>query len=209
MPKDEVSLDKISFFGTVDRQRSAPNGKILSEYPAWYNEQLIDDLREKISSKERAIAENRVDPRELPTEKENLDQLKKRMSEIERSRPKNMDGKTKDHLAKFYKEMGKEISDLMFDRTSMMKGTADAHIEASRMEKPCINLPDEFAELASKLNVVPTNGKINRNQASRMWKIIGRALEEETNCEILRKDHKHGTYRSDIPLEELMRAKDI
>jgi hypothetical protein len=109
------------------------------------------------------------------------------MEAIEKSQPK-VDEATKDKLNKVRKELGKEISTLLFSRSDMRKGLADARTEAMRVETPMIEVSKDCFEIAKACNVTPVNGKISRTQAEKIWKISGRFLGESSNAESLRRD---------------------
>jgi hypothetical protein len=67
----------------------------------------------------------------------------------------------------------------MFTASDMMRGTADAHVEAERMVKPCVKIQSEYeAGLAKACGMNIENGKVSRNDAARIWKIQGKLLGE-------------------------------
>jgi DNA repair exonuclease SbcCD ATPase subunit len=176
--------DDFSFFGEVDRNKE---GLVGSEYPSWAMNQQLDDLREGIEQAERQLEDDLVPPEKIIDVRHRLKKEKERYEDIMGSKPK-MGGKQIDELAKVRQEIGAVITDSMFTRTQMMTGTADAHEEASRMADPRISLNESQMRLAKSCGINPVEGKINRTQAERMWKISSRYLGEPSNTEVLRRN---------------------
>jgi len=110
--------------------------------------------------------------------------------------PKLSDGE-KDRLARIYKEeLSPQISASLFTRTDMMKGMANPHEEAKRMVQPCIKLSGEAVQFADLCKVEVKNGNmVSRNNAAKMFKLIGKLLGMPTNIEVLRKDTYGGTVK--------------
>ena len=97
-------------------------------------------------------------------------------------------GKQKDRVAKVYDELGRAIGDKLFTRSDMMKGLADAHEEVKRMTEPSIPVTGDAMSLAKACNVKTVKGKVTREGAAKIWKILGKALGDRTNTEHLRRD---------------------
>ena len=58
-------------------------------------------------------------------------------------------------------------------------------------------------QLMRKLNAEPDgNGTVSFGSLQRAWKIMGKALGENTNTEHLRKVHYGGTYRNERSIEQ-------
>jgi hypothetical protein len=172
-------------FGDVDR---TDKGKIKSEFPAWYYPQQIDELKESIRHKERLIEQDMVPASEKQITKSRLAQEKERLTKIEEHMPK-LTATEQDSVHKMTKELGNKIGISMFSRSEMERGTADAHEEARRMSEPCIEIKTEAeVELAKECNISIKNGKVSRDEASKMWKLSRRMLGEMSNVEILRRD---------------------
>jgi hypothetical protein len=161
--------------------------KISSEMPMWYNRQMVEELKEDIQMCEYDLKSGRVAESQLPKVKGRLANLQRKMEEVEQSMPK-LDDKTKDTLFKARKDLGKEISNMLFSRSDMKKGLADAHDEVRRMETPSIKISPDYADIARACNVTPVDGKVSRTQAEKIWKITGRYLGEGSNTESLRRD---------------------
>ena len=204
-----MALRDITFFGAADRVGKTTQGKIASEYPAWYHDVRIDNLEQEIAENERKMAPEYVGLEE--SEKAKLRattaQLKQMHTAIIASKP-NLSAKDKDELAATYQYLSEQISDSMYSRSEMNKGLANAHEEARRMKKPIISA-DKFVMAARKMGIEIPKGqkKISRDQATKVWKICGKLLGEETNAESLRKDYKHGTFHPDRSLEEMERDR--
>ena len=173
------------FFGVVDRTKE---GKISSEYPAWYFDRQVEIAEESIATKERSLKGGFV-PRESEGEyRIAIDQEKKKLEQITSSIPK-LSEVEKDKCAKAYKNMTNAISSSMYTRSDMMKNLVDAHDEHRLNSRPCIKASAEAAEIAIENGIeVADNGLMARKDAEKLCKIIGRAIGENTNMERLRKD---------------------
>lgn len=176
--------EDFTFFGSVDRNK---DGHIGSEYPSWCMNPQLDDLRESIEQAERQLEDDLVPPEKIIEVRHRLKKEKERYEEIMCAKPK-MTGKQVDELAKAREVIGKQVSESMFKRSDMMRGVADAHEEASRMVDPRIPVNEDTARLLSACGIEPIDGKINRTQAERAWKIASRYLGEPSNTELLRRD---------------------
>lgn len=175
----------MEFFSPLDKSR---DGRVVSYMPAWYNENKIDDLRETIGRISRAVDRGEIPDSSVPEAKAEIARHQNKLDEITRSRPKVGD-KERNLLWKFYKELGTLIQETMFSYDEMQKGTADPHEEARRMKDPIIELTPELCGLAASCGITPTGkgkNKVGRDQASRMFKMCGKLIEEPTNTEHLR-----------------------
>jgi len=170
----------ISFFGKVDRK----GDRITSEYPSWMLDVHVDELRESVAQRERALERGDVAPSEVNYIREALKKEKARLAEIDVAKPKLTSEQT-DKVAKEYDKLGKEIKDSMFSYDEMQKGLANPHEEARRMVNPCIKV--DF-EVARACGVTPNEkGLVSRNDAAKIFKISGKFLGENTNVEALRR----------------------
>ena len=197
-----MALESVEFFGSVDRKDGKPDGRITSEYPAFYFTTQIDELAENIARNERAIESGAINPQSVPELKAEIKRDKQRLSEINKSHIKLTDT-DKDEAAALYKNLADQIQDSMFTRSDMMKGLANPHDELKRMKTP-LRPVGKNGKVFKKMGINPVKGKVSRTQAARVFKILGKVLGENTNTEYLRKDHKYGTYKSDVPLEEMI-----
>ncbi len=174
------------FFGQADRTK---NGEIKSDYPAWYQEQHLEDLRESVKQQERSLEEGSVPPERRGQYRERLNLEKERLEQIEGSKPKFSDIE-KDTASKFRKGIGDKISDALYRKSHVEKGVVNAHEEAKRMTEPCIEVKGQAeAEILRECGArITEGGKVTRTEAEKAWKIVGKALGEDmTNVEILRK----------------------
>lgn len=180
-----MSLGEISFFGAVDRKDHSASGMITSEYPASYHKAQIADMEESTRQKESALEQGRIPLEEIPNTRQQIEREKNRMALIKDSIPK-LNSKQVDELGKIYKEIGKEISDQMFTREDMEKGTADPHKEVERILTHSIKVDPDVAKACN----VPydKNGLVTREGAVKIWKLTGQYLGERTNPEFLRRD---------------------
>ena len=193
-------LESVEFFGAADRGKS---GKLTSMMPGWCFPNAISELELSINQREKAL-EMGVIPRDKISYEENkLKRDKKRKMEILNAKPTLSAGQ-KDELSKLYELMKGQIRDSMFSRSDMKKGLADPHEEARRMKTPGISVQG-FEAVAKKMGIpVPRSGKISRDEASRIYKMSGRLLGEQTNTEHLRRDYNYGTVQLDKTLDELI-----
>lgn len=198
-----MGLENVEFFGAVDRQGRRTDGKICSEYPAWYFDTHIDDLVESIHSKERALKAGLVHPTEIMYAEKELVREKQRLKHILESKI-DLKGKDKDEAATLYKDLAQKIQDSMYTYTEMHKGLANAHEELRRMKKPIIDVKGK-EKVFINMGIKPEGGKVSRDQAARAFKILGKSLGEHTDIERLRRDHKTGTYKPDVHIEEMLR----
>jgi len=180
-------MSEAQFFSEVDMTTKDGIKQVASEYPAWYYTTMMDDLKEDIRREDFALESGVVPAERRPQMVDKIKRLKKKLEDIEKSVPKLSEA-DESKLLKVRKELGKEISSLMFTRSQMQKGLADSHTEARRMVDPCISIENEAAEVARKCNITPRNGKISRTEAEKIWKITGRYFGEISNSESLRKD---------------------
>ena len=175
---------KLTFYGMVDRDKRDPS-KVLSEFPAWYFTNHIEDMKAVINSGERRI-DAVIDPQSRSFTRAQVDKQIKRVQEILESRPK-VSPAIKDKLAKQYRKLCEGITLAMPTREEEKKHLVDAHEEARKMITPIIIVD---SELALACNVAPLGGKVSRNGAVKMFKIIGKYLGERTNVEWLRVDKR-------------------
>jgi len=177
--------EKMEFFGEVDRDY---RGNIRSEYPVWYFESHFDAIKEERNSLVRRIERGEVPLEHQPYARSEVAALDEKIRSIESSRP-DLGPNEKDQLMKHYNELAKKISESMFTRSEMMMGTASANEEARRMVQPVIGLSPSLRGLGEALGVkVEQGGKISRNAAVKMWKIIAKLIGEGSNVEALRRD---------------------
>jgi hypothetical protein len=174
----------IQFYGEVDKDR---RGNRTSEYPAWYLENHMEDLQDSISSREGRLKRGEIPIDNVPYEKQELAKEKKLLDDIERSKPKVSIGE-RQKLVKFYRELSDEIQRSMFTHTDMQRGIASAHEEARRMVKPCIPINKDLAKLAHDCGIKVEKGKVSRNGAAKIFKLVGKLIDEPTNIEVLRLD---------------------
>jgi len=192
--------DEVTFFGSVDRNR---DGKIASAMPAWYFDQFIEELEESIARKERSIKRGEIPASEIQYAREELKRETARLQEIMDSKPK-LSGQLKDKVAKAYKLLGEHIADTLPSRSDELLGFASPHEELKKMKSPCIPINHEIAKMCGLKTV---RGRITRDQAVTAYKMMGKALDDNTNVERLRKDGKFGTFRSMDEMTEMILKK--
>jgi hypothetical protein len=185
MPEEKAN--GIKFFSEADMVSLKDKDICGSEYPAWYHDSMVDELRESIRVDEYNLERGNMPPDRRSTTKERINKHKERLNQIQSSLP-DMADKQKDDINKVRIELGKEITRLMFSRSQMKNGLADAHMEAKRMVEPSIKLQSNMMEIAKACNVRIEDGKVSRKNAEKIWKICSKRLGEISNTEMLRKD---------------------
>ena len=185
-PSVIISHEPINIFGEVDRNR---DGKIKSDYPAWYFESQRDELEESVRHRKHQLDNDLVPLSERGIQRERLKQEEERLEKIINSKPDIQGKPAEDVIAEAVSEIGAKISKAMFSRSDMQRGTADAHEEAKRISTPIIEVKsDKEAELYKACGIkISDNGRVDRSQAEKVWKIGRKILGESTNTEILRK----------------------
>jgi len=194
-------LNDIQFFSSIDRKGKRADGAITSEYPAFYFYTHYEELQESTDKQQRQVDLGLVPASELPRIKAELKRNNDRLAEIQEANPKL--GPEKDAVHKLYKELEESISDSMYTRSDMQKGLVDAHEEARRMTDPIIPIKGN-EKFFHNMGITARNGKVSRNEASRAYKIMGKALGENTNTERLRRDRNTGTFSIGRTLQEML-----
>lgn len=175
---------KADFFGEVDQD---VRGNIASEYPAWYFETHLANMVEERDMLKRRIDRGEIPHDSVPQATAEVRSMTERIEQIEKSKPK-LSEKERDKLLGLHHHLSEKISDSMFTRSEMQMGTASPHEEAKRMVEPRIALYPELMGIAKMCNVKIVGNKVSRNDATKIWKIIGRLTGVGTNVEGLRKD---------------------
>ena len=196
----------IQFFGAVDRQGKLKTGTVRSEYPCWYHPARVDELAESINKDERMVKSGAID--NLPNSQEFRSELERKkvlLTEIEKDRP-ILTGKDKDRVANAYLNLQGQIANLMPSYTDMTKGLANAHEENRKDTTKCVNI-EGFVDIARQCGVPVEKhtNTITRKQATRAWKIMGKALGEVSNVEYLRKDENTGTFKPERTIDQMIR----
>jgi len=180
----------IDFFGEIDFIK----GKKASTFPAYYFEGLIREFEDRISVNKKKLLMGQVPQENIPQFKASIERDEHKLSEIKESKP-HLSQAEQDMCYKVYKTFGSKISEQMPSRSDMKNGTTDAHIEAKRMKEPCISLDNDMKKVAKDMGVIMTAGKVSRDGASKIFKIVGKLLNEPTNIEVLRRDYATNTYK--------------
>lgn len=181
----------IKFFGKPDTNEK---GSVASAMPAWYFDVYMENLEEEIKQKERAIKSGAIPEGELQYARETLKKQEIRLAEIRMSKP-NLQGKDKDKVAASYKDIEQQLRDSFPSRSDELRGFVDAREELKKMKNPCIKMDKDVAKACN----VKTNrdGMVSRDTAVRCYRMMGKALGDNTNTERLRRDGKFGTYHSE------------
>lgn len=187
--------DGIQFFGSVDKNK---DGKIASSLPAWFHDVQLEKLTEEVSRKERQIGRGEVPPDHVFMVKNEVENLKKKITEIQMSKP-TLRGGQKDMVHKEYQQLASQIADSMPTRREDRNGFVNPRDELKRMKSPHIAISQKMADACG---VKPVNGKISGDQAARCYKMMGKVLGENTNVEKLRKEGHSESYRTMNELTE-------
>ncbi len=176
--------DNIWFSNEVDiNQHGVPS----SDFPAWYFDQHIDELKIEIDSLEKNLALDLYRGAHLTKVRKDLVSKKVRLENILESKP-DFDDKTKDKMAKAVKFLGERIGHVMISRDAKNKRLADAHYEVEKMMRPSVDVGSEVeADFYKRKGVQIINGRVSRLQAEICWKIMKKALDGGiANTEALR-----------------------
>lgn len=177
-------VEDVEFFGNVDINKHGRRG---SEMPAWYFRSQKDDIENNLAMSEASIQRGEISEDRKPQMLADIRRMREKLDAINESQPQ-YDSKKQDAIAKMTDTLGKKISESMYTRSDMMRGVADAHEEARRMSEPCIKLEGDEYLLAKKAGCrVSSDGKVSRIDAERVWKMGRRALGENSNSEVLRR----------------------
>jgi len=182
----ETEEKSIEFFGAIDKSKDGT--KITSEYPAYTFPQQIENAKEGLAQKTRALQSGSVDRESEGEYRFLIEREELQLQEIEKSRPVLSDVQL-DLCALCYKDLSKGIKDSMPTLYDIQRNFVDAHEENRRNSKPCIEVNAKTAGLAHGNGIRVSEGrKMSRKDASKLWKIIGHVIGQNTNVERLRKE---------------------
>ena len=204
--EDEQKVGDIKFFGRPDMVLDKESGewKVSSSYPAWYFERHIGMLREDYDRCERAL--QWAEQAEVPNLKASMERIKKRIKEIEESRP-ILNDRLRNLCGKLYQKCRAAIQESLFSRSDMLKGLADPHEELRRQKEPIFsgfNDRGEEGALFKLMNISHVSGKFSRDQLGKAYKILGKLIGEDINVERLRRDESTGTFRPEKSMYQLI-----
>jgi len=154
----ESKANVAHFFKPVDKG---------SAMPSWYNQTHLEELEERVKSKERQLKNDLVPQDKIMRVKTELTAERTRLNEIKSAQTsvQNMVQKDPGKYAKRLEELREEISESYYTRDQMFRAGKDRSA-SPRME-------------AEKMP--------HRNELIREYKIIARCLDEDPNPERLRK----------------------
>ena len=113
----EAAKERTQFFGSVDRDVKS---NVTSEFPAWYFETHLDNMREERASLVRRMERGQVPQDNIPYAKQEAAAMQERIDEIMNSRPEIRDNE-RSELQRHHKELSKKITEAMFTRSEMMR----------------------------------------------------------------------------------------
>ena len=188
-PAVKVESSDIIWFTEVDYN---DKGKIANDYPAYYDEISIKELKEDIRVLTEQLDDDVYQGKKKRIEKARLDKMQDRYDKIQAGRPK-LEGAKKDKVANSMKNLGERIKESMFSYDAHWKQTADAHTVAERMVTPCIEVKDEFVNsFVKQRGFKMENGKISQNDASIIFKTMCKLIGEQSDTDKLRPIRSHG-----------------
>jgi len=193
-PKVEItetqeSESKIQFFSEIDIDE---HGRITSEMPVWYFDAQIDELKEGIGRKKRALEQGFIVQDQIQAVKEELKNEVAKLERIEDSKPK-LKGANKDRVWRSYESLGKQIKETMPTRKQAHDGLVNPHEELKRLKSKHVKIDTEIAKACG---VKVLHGKVTGDEANKCYQILGRALGENSNPEALRRDGNSEAYQS-------------
>jgi hypothetical protein len=187
-PVVQVKDSEIVWFTEVDYN---PQGKVASDYPAYYFD--TKEIKEEIRVLSEQLDDGVFQGKRKREAETRLLQRKDRLDKIESGRPK-LEGQVKDKVVKSMNDLGDRIRGTMFSYDSHWKQTADPHDVADRMVNPCVEIKDEcVASFARQRGMRIVDGKINQNDASVIFKTMCKLVGEPSDTDRLRPLKAHGT----------------
>ena len=180
LPKARVPSGEIQFFTEEDYN---PKGKVANDFPAYYFRKELKELMENAQTQTRNIELGVFTGKRLEDAKDHLKAMNTKIDKIVNGRPK-LSGNQKDKFARSFKDLHERIKDTRFKYDEMWKQTVDAQDEADRMEGHCVKIPDEIVASYVRQKGYPVkNGKITRNAAHIICKVMGNILEHQVQCD--------------------------
>lgn len=178
-----VADEPISFFTEMDLDK---DGNIKSSYPFYFNKNRMEKSKMDLKRLERMI-ENREVPQEyIGDVNDKIRNYKKELEALDRYTPKV--AKNLDRIKKLSDNLKEYIAPSLFTRREMNLGLVDPHEEATRMSEQKISVNSETAEAIVKNGGHVANGKVSRDDLTRLYQMCQFHLEEPGDVEYLRKD---------------------
>ncbi|NIA30724.1 MAG: hypothetical protein GWP06_12530 [Actinobacteria bacterium] len=193
-------MSEIQFFGNVDKNAK---GEIASELPAWFHDVQLEILIESMRRKERQLERGEVPPEHAFMVKNEIENEKKKITEIQMSKP-TLKGGQKDMVYKEYTSLAGQISDTMPTVREDRRGFVNPREELKRLKTRHINISDK---MANACGVKPVRGKITGDQAAKCYRMMGKVLGENTTIEKLRREGRSESYRNMEDLTEKILKK--
>jgi hypothetical protein len=174
----KVSNSDIKWFGEVDYN---DKGKLAADYPAYYFMNNVHELEEEIRTFEEDINDGVYTGPKVREAKEKLRTMKERHESIVNSKP-NLSGVQKDKVSKSLDELCDSIKASHFTYDERWKQECDPHEELRRQKNPCIDIRDSVVgSFAKEKGINVKNGKISRDDAMVMAKIMANVLDKQLN----------------------------
>ncbi len=181
--ESQVDDETIQFFTEMDIDSK---GRIKHTYPIYFERLQEQDIREEIRRTETGLENKYYSGAGIGEARERLKKAKDSLDKLLEIRPKF--DKQKDSINRLTKELATVITPSMYRRKDVSKGLVDAHQEARKMVEPVITLTPWAQKVAITNGIRVKDGKVSRDDASRLWQMGREALGEERNIEILRRD---------------------
>lgn len=178
----------IALFGETDRD---VKGQIKADYPAFFFDPQVEELRETIKEREDAADDPAIPRKERNFAKLRLGQERERLNKIENARP-DIGDEERDFIAMVVKKIGKIYADsgVLPTYTQLDKRLFDARKIAMLTDQPEIEAsgdPDVVSWLRSCNRKINEKGKTSGTDLAIAWKTGQKILGECTNIEMLRR----------------------
>lgn len=192
-----------SMFGAVDRKDGKTDGKIGSYSPAWTQKNNITELKEEIGVLERDLGAGVIPSEEIGAVGNAIKNLKVRMNDIVKSKPKYSTSEEKTLLGEL-KSLNGQVGRTLYSEYEQEKPGkyANPHLEADINDFPHIAKIEVNKEIALACNINPekmkdigsaTNVHISRNSADKVRRFLCDYWDiPEYNREHLRSRHYEG-----------------
>jgi len=177
-------MGEVTFFSEVDYNK---HGNISAEYPAWYFETKVEELRETIAARERELKRGALEGEHREKLEKGIAKLKRRLRLIEEGKNRSFTAHDRESMEKATKEMAETVRGLTFTYDERKKKIASPHEEARRMVNKAIPInsfknADMVGKMCKMANVrISEDGKVSRTDLEKTWKIASRALGDNRN----------------------------
>jgi hypothetical protein len=178
-----VADEPISFFTEMDLDK---DGNIKASYPFYFNKRRMENSKMDLNRLERMVENKEVPNEFIGDVMDKIRNYKKELEALERYTPKA--AKNLDRIKKLSDTLKDYIAPSLFTRREMNLGLVDPHEESTRMSEPKISVNSETAAAVVKNGGRVDNGKVSRDDLTRLYQMCQHSLGEPGDVEYLRKD---------------------